>query len=67
MIVNKQRKRKFFVLDDHSTSQSETEGEEVEDNHIESNFSDYSIPHIDFDNGENDRKYSFVKKINNFT
>jgi len=46
----------FFKNLDHSTSQSENEGEEFVDNHIQQNSSDYSIQHIDFDNGQNDRK-----------
>jgi hypothetical protein len=46
----------LFLDLDHSTSQSENEGEEVVDNHIEENSSNYSIRHIDFDNGKNDRK-----------
>jgi len=50
-------RQNYFFLDlDHSTSQSENEGEEVVDNHIEENSSNYSIRHIDFDNGKNDGK-----------
>ncbi len=51
------RQNHFVFLNlDHSTSQSETEGEEVVDDHIQENSSDYSVRHIDFDNGKNDRK-----------
>jgi hypothetical protein len=47
----------FFFTDlDHSTSQSETESEELIENHIQENSLNYSVQHIDFDNGENDSK-----------
>jgi hypothetical protein len=38
---------------DHS---SESESEEVTENHLQENSLHYSVPHTDFDNGENDRK-----------
>ncbi len=45
-----------FKTLDHSTSQSEAEAEEATDDHIQQDSLDYSVLHIDFDNGENDSK-----------
>jgi len=40
----------------HSTSHSETEEDEEEEVEEEENSTDYSIVHIDFDNGKDDSK-----------